>query len=287
MYPPCDDAWAMLDDPEDALPNVSPSDQPSIAEPVANEEEELTIMDTFAPQPSAVKRSAPGSDVHAETIDPAAMRASMPDLFAESPSAAAPSKRGRKKGSTAHQRDLQRLLSPPAPKAPPPRGPARADICAVAGKASAAKRSANSKKVSKRDSDVPNPNAAHLEALEVIMVPVEAAVQPALWDTSAVHDQIISWQPPICAPADLPKTESGILQDGLRIQSKALLAKRLGVSPQTVTRKFRLMASLVVVCRRAFAVRDIESLDSYLHAHFGVHEVRRMLFILKHDKAPY
>ena len=251
----------------------------------AEDRQGVTVLDTFAPVGAMPRRLAQSaSDPHLPVVDLAVIRSDMAaDAVLVAP--ARVETRGRKRGSTAHQASLKRLQSVPPPAVAAPAVPVtRREQQSAAGKASAQRR-----REAKQAADAAG-GAATTLALRGVdcgdLVPWvhEAVAQrrdKTLLEQERLQRALAIVDPDIENNENLP-VEGGILVGYLKQLSKIQLAKKLGVSRDTLTRRVRLLSFCIVMVRLGWAHSDLQSFDNFLFLHFGEEDVRRMNFICKY-----
>ena len=273
------DRFACLDDEPEEGPEGSTDRQNE-----AGQHGELSVLDSFAAAPGA-QRDRPAAvdwDMRLQVSVPDTVRRDM--VAAAAPALPARCEtRGRKRGSTAHETALRRLLADsPGPAPAVAVTPTRQEQQSAAGRASAQRRREQAA-AGAREAEPACVNFAAEECRALVPFAAEAAGQSRttpLFEQERLQ-QTLSTVRPEAEKRDT-KLEAGILGNYLQTISKGALAKRLKTSSKTLTRSLRLLAFCIVMVRRGWALQDFHAFDSFLFLHFGDDAVKRMTFILKY-----
>ena len=269
------DSFATSDDDE-LLPAICSG---SDSEPDVHDAGGLSLMDSFAPdKPESPKRQRNNADVHETVVQPSLLRESMLVAPAPAPHPEPRRKRGRKPGVSQHQSDLARLLRTERkdPAEGPVPGRTRREICLAASEAAAKARA--ERQLSEKANLAQTTLSEFKDSLSTALVPVADDPQ-TLFNNEVLQSKVLSWNVSAKELQSLStRAESAILGNTLRLQSKAVLAQRLKVSVQTITRRLRLLAFLLVIVRRGRAHQFLEGMDALLVRHFGDEHVRRLKF---------
>ena len=274
------DRFAALDDDDEA-------EAPSVGVLPRDVQSELTLLDSFAaPQdlpPVAALPSSSGFDPHLQVVNPALLleESGIDDVPAD---LARPETRGRKRGSTAHEASLKRLVaSAPESRAGPVEHRTRQEICREAGKASAKKRA---EKASAQSSNAATTLAASSSSSCRSLAPIltdaaEKRHEVPLSRQERLQQIMAVEQPEQQQQKSSTRIEYGVLQNTLKFMSKELLAKKLKTSRRTITRRMRLLAFCLFLVRSFWPVEDLTGFDNFLFLTFGAEAVRRMCFLGK------
>ena len=242
-----------------------------------------SVLDSFAQDGAEVPvQRPPGFDPHLAGEDLAVARKRFGEPAPPLGTMQA-SKRGRKKGSTAHQGDLKRLLGAAAPSAEGSNTPrTRAEIARAASEAAAQKRTNSSAKSSRRVVGISGGSRNSSREAGTEIVPFTVDGHKSLFEDVAAQQQLMQWEPTRLPLGVDSKTESGILQNALSLCSKEVLRKKLGVSRRTLSRKLSMLGFCIMLVRSGRARQHLVGLNMLLIMEFGVEAVRRMKFTLKY-----
>ena len=164
----------------------------------------------------------------------------------------------------------------------------RSKICSAAGTSRQARRRAKS---------VPKAGCANGSSLALAALPTPSVEVVVLWKAEAQSQTylfnnaqaqaLIAYRAASPAKKEITiKKEASILNSSLNTTSKKQLAKALGCSLQTVTRRLRQLAMCLLLVRKMRTEAMYAAMPTLLSAMSGGRHVRKMLFLLnhKHDK---
>ena len=273
----CDDPFASLDvdDLESQVVVATPSQFPA----------GLNVLDTLDDAQSSSKAcrhlpSAAITDPHSNVVDPVLIRKEcvhdgMTDTSRRQET------RGRKRGSDAQSAALSRLLSGPAQIAcgvhvrSTPK-----EAASIGGKASAEARRKRASGAALAIAAASTSQTSTTQALVPLLNEAQTQIRskPLSSQERLQHAISVVRQDQCCKPTPV---EAGVLGGSLKLMSKAVLAGQLNCSRQTVTRRTRLLALVIVLVRRGWAIRDMQALDNLLLVRFGEDNVKRACFLGK------
>ena len=187
-------------------------------------------------------------------------------------------KRGRPKGTTAAELRRRQLFADPLVCGRPPghegEASTRVDCARLGGLAKAAKRPRAEPVVT----DQPLSQSAR-PAADLALVPHAEASQPvSLFTDVESQSTIVGWN--LTRRTLAPHhTEARLLRDVLKIQSKQVLAEKLGIGVRTVTRHLRVLGCCLLLIRKHVSERNFLAVDTWLRS-LGTCD--RVMFALKY-----